>query len=103
MTPTRPQMIKQSDAQHPVGIPDIPVIVVGEDRLAAVLEVRVAVRAAVAPPPPRRGALLRDPDHHHPEAPLALGRLEMLARDLLLDIALHKPRHRDLVRDDETL
>ena len=64
---------------------------------------RMAVRAAVAPAPPRRGSLLRDSDHHHPEAPLALGRLEMLARDVLLDIALHKAHHRDLVLGDEPL
>ena len=87
----------------PVGIADVPVVVVREDLLAAVLEVRVAVRAAVAPAAPGGRALLRDPDHHHPEAPLALRGLEVLARDLLLDIPLHKAHHRDLVLDNEIL
>ena len=64
---------------------------------------RVAVRAAVAPPPPRRGALLRDPHHHYPEATLALGRLEVLAGDVLLDITLHEAHHRDLVLGNEPL
>ena len=64
---------------------------------------RVAVRAAVPPASPRRGALLRDADHHHPEAPLALGRLEVLAGDVLLDIPLHKADHRNLVLGDEPL
>ncbi|MBV9193933.1 MAG: hypothetical protein JO168_07275 [Solirubrobacterales bacterium] len=73
---------------------------VREDLLAAVLEMRVAVRAALAPPPPRRGSLLRDPDHHHPKAAVALRRLEMLARDLLLDIALLKAHPWDVALGD---
>ena len=64
---------------------------------------RVAVRPTVTPPAPRRGALLRDPDHHHPEAPLALGRLEVLARDVLLDVPLLKAHHGDLALADELL
>jgi hypothetical protein len=46
------------------------------------------------------------PPSRHPrqaEAPLPLGRLEVLARDVLLDVALHKAHHRDLVLDDEAL
>lgn len=61
----------------------------------------MAVRAAVAPAPPRRGLLLRDPDHHHPEAALALGPLEMLTGEVLLDLALHEPDHRDVVVEGE--
>jgi hypothetical protein len=64
---------------------------------------RVPVRPAVAPAPPRRRALLRDPDHHHPEAALPLGRLEVLARDLLLDVALHAAHPWDLVLGDEPI
>ena len=62
---------------------------------------RVAVRAAVAPAAPGRGALLRDPDQHHPEAALPLGCGEVLARDLLLDIVLHKAHPWDLTLGDE--
>ena len=91
------------ERRPPIRIADIEVVVVREDLLAAVLEMRVAVRAAVAPPPPRRRALLRDPDHHHPEPAFSLRGLEMLARDLLLDIPLHKAHHRNLPLDDEPL
>jgi hypothetical protein len=44
---------------------------------------------------------LRDADHHHPEATLALGTLEVLAGDLLFDIALDEPHDRDLVLGHE--
>jgi hypothetical protein len=78
-------------------VADREVVVVGEDRLAAIDEVGMTVRAAAAPPAPHAGLLLADADHHHPEAPLGLGALEMLAGDLLPDIAHDKPHHRDLV------
>jgi hypothetical protein len=61
------------------------------------------LRAALPPPAPRRGSLLRDADHHDPEAPLRLRRPEVPAGDLLLDITLLKAHHRDLVLDDEPL
>ena len=61
---------------------------------------RMPVRAAVAPPAPRRGSLLRDTDHHHAVAAVALGALEILASDLLLHIPLDEPDRRDLVGGD---
>jgi hypothetical protein len=87
----------------PVPVAEIEVIVVGEDRLAAIDEVRVTVRAAVPPATPGRRLLLADPDHYHAVAALALGGLEVPASDLLLHIPLDEPDHRDLVLSDEPI
>lgn len=72
----------------PVRITDVEVVVIGKDRLAAIDEVRMPVRAAVSPPAPRARFLLSDPDHHDPVTALALSRFEVRAGDLLLHIAL---------------
>jgi hypothetical protein len=64
---------------------------------------RVAVRTPVPPAAPHRGALLRDPHHHDTEAALALGRGEVLAGDLLLDIVFLEADPRDLTLCDEPL
>jgi hypothetical protein len=64
---------------------------------------RMLVTPALAPAAPRRGSLLRDPDHHHAEAAIALGRGEVLARDLLLDIVLLEAHLWDLVLGEEPL
>ena len=61
---------------------------------------RMPVGPAIAPPAPRRGLLLRDTDHHHPVAVLALGAFEMLAGDLLLHIPLDEADRRNLVGRD---
>ncbi len=64
---------------------------------------RMAVWPPVAPPTPSRGALLRDTNQHHAEATIALRRLEILARDLLLNLAPVEAHHRDLPFGDEPL
>src|SRR5437899_1408456 len=64
---------------------------------------RMAVGAAVTPAPPRRRPFLRDADHDHPEASLALGGLQMRTRELLLGLALREPHDRHLVRTRELL
>ena len=91
------------ERRPPVGVADVEVVVVREDRLAPVLKVRMPVRAAVAPAPPGRGLLLRDADQHHAVAALLLGALEVLACDLFLDIALGEAHDRDLVIADQAL
>ena len=62
---------------------------------------RVAVRTAVPPTAPDRGLLLRDADHHDAETALLLSAFEVLAGDLLLDLALREADHRDLVIEHE--
>jgi hypothetical protein len=71
--------------------------VVDEDLLAAVLEMRMAVRSTPAPAAPARRLLLRDADQHHAEATLALGGPEVVTRDLLLGLAPAKAQHRNPV------
>jgi hypothetical protein len=46
---------------------------------------------------------LGDADHHHPEAPLALGLLQIGTRHLLLGLALAETHHRDLVVEREAV
>ena len=72
-------------------------MVVDEHGLASELEVWVRVVSAVAPTTPRPRLLLGDAEHHHPAAILPLGLLHVLARDVLLDIGLGEPHHRDVV------
>ncbi len=81
----------------PIGVADVEVVVVREDRLAAIHEMRMPVRPAITPPAPHRGLLLRDPDHHDAVAILLLGAFEMLASDLLLHIPLDEADRRNLV------
>jgi len=71
--------------------------VVGDRRLARVLEVGARVRAALAPAAPDERPLLADADHHDPEAPLPLGRLQVGTGDLLLRLAPAEADDRDLV------
>jgi hypothetical protein len=40
---------------------------------------------------------LGDAEHHHPRAPVALGRLHVRARDVLLDHVLGEPHDRNLL------
>lgn len=53
--------------------------------------------------PPGRRLLLRDADHDHPKATLALGRAQVRARDQLLGLALFEMHHRDLLLGREAL
>jgi len=85
----------------PIRVTDVEIEVVRVDRLTAVLEVRVAVRAAVTPPTPSARLLLTDPDHHDSVAAVALRRGEVLASDVLLDLALLELDLRDLMLGDE--
>ena len=87
----------------PVAVVDVEVVVVDVDRLAAKLEVRVLVVAAVAPAAPRIGLLLGDTDQRHAAATLALGTLQVGVRDVLLAGALLKPHDRDLVVQGEAV
>ena len=61
------------ERRPPLGIEDVPVVVVDEHRLAGELEMRVRVMAAITPAAPRPRLLLRDAEHHHPRPPLPLG------------------------------
>lgn len=72
------------ERRAPLAVVDIEVVVVGQGRLAAELEVGMGVRAALAPAPPDACALLGDADQDAAEAPLALGSLEVRTGDLLL-------------------
>jgi len=91
------------ERRPPVPVAQVEVVVIDEHRLAAEGEVRVAVRPAVTPAAPGRGLLLGDADHHDPEAPLALGPLEVGARQILLRGALPKTQQWDLVVFREAL
>ena len=62
---------------------------------------RMRVVAAVTPAAPRVRLLLRNTDQHDAEAPLPLGALEVLARDILLALALAKAHRRHLVGQRE--
>jgi hypothetical protein len=61
------------------------------------------VRATLAIALPRRCFLLRDADHHDPEAPFPLGLLHVPPRGQLLRLALLEADHRDPVASDEAL
>jgi hypothetical protein len=77
--------------------------VVDIDRLAGELEMRMLVVAAVAPAAPRIGLLLRDADHRHAAAPVALGTPQIRARDVLLAGALREAHDRNLVVQREAV
>jgi len=77
--------------------------VVDEHALAAEAEVRMPVRAALAPATPSRRLLLRDPDRDHAEAALTRGLLQVGTDALLLRLASDEADKRDLMLGSEAL
>src|SRR3954447_3404128 len=74
------------ERRSPLRVTDVEVVVVDMRRLTAVFEVRMRVRAPVAPASPDRRLLLRDTDHHDPEPAIGLGARKQRARDVFFDL-----------------